>query len=70
VALTSPVMGAIADYGKSKKIFVFIYSSICIIATILLYFLGPGMIWQALLLFVLANIGFEGAIVFYNGFLP
>jgi len=70
VALTSPVMGAIADYGKSKKKFVFIYSSLCIIMTLLLYFTGPGMIWRALILFVLADIGFEGAIVFYNGFLP
>ncbi len=70
VAVTSPVMGAIADYSNSKKKFVFFYSALCITATILLYFPAPGMIWQALLLFVLANIGFEGAIVFYNGFLP
>ncbi len=70
VAVTSPIIGAIADYSNSKKRFVFIYSTLCIISTILLYFLEPGMIWQALLLFILADIGFEGAIVFYNGFLP
>ena len=70
VALTSPVMGAIADYSNSKKKFIFVYSALCIIATILLYFPVPGMIWQALLLFIIADIGFEGAIVFYNGFLP
>ena len=28
------------------------------------------MIWQAVLLFIIGNFGFEGAIVFYNGFLP
>jgi UMF1 family MFS transporter len=70
VAITSPVMGAIADFSKSKKKFVFAYSTLCIFSTIMLYFLAPGMIWQALILFILADIGFEGAIVFYNGFLP
>ena len=70
VAVTSPIIGAIADFSNSKKKFVFIYSTLCILSTIFLYFLEPGMIWQAILLFILADIGFEGAIVFYNGFLP
>jgi len=70
VALRSPSLGAVADYSSRKKYFLFIYSLVCITATALLYSLQSGMIWQGMLLFIIGNIGFEGAIVFYNGFLP
>ncbi len=70
VALSSPVMGAIADYSNRKKYFLFVYTIVCILATASLYFLKPGMILQGLLLFIIGNLGFEGALVFYNGFLP
>jgi len=70
VALSAPVIGAIADYGNRKKQFLFAYSLACILATMALYYLEPGMIWQGMLLFIIGNVGFEGAIVFYNGFLP
>ena len=70
VALSSPVLGAVADLSQNKKFFVFIYSIICITSTSLLYLPQPGMIGYAMLLFIVANFGFEGALVFYNGFLP
>ncbi len=70
VALSAPIMGAVADYSNRKKWFLFIYTMLCIIATAMLYYLQPGMIVQGLLLFILGNLGFEGALVFYNGFLP
>ncbi len=70
VALSAPIMGAVADYSNRKKQFMLIYTLICIIAMASLYFLQPGMILQGLLLFIVGNLGFEGALVFYNGFLP
>ncbi|MGD9487086.1 MAG: MFS transporter [Calditrichaceae bacterium] len=70
VAVSSPLLGAIADFNSRKKYFLFVYSMFCIASTIMLTFLEPGMVWQGLFLFVVGNIGFEGAIVFYNGFLP
>ncbi len=70
VAVSAPIIGAIADYGNRKKQFLFSYSIACIAATIALYCLEPGMIWQGMVLFIIGNVGFEGAIVFYNGFLP
>lgn len=70
VGVTSPVIGAMADYGSKKKLFLLLYTLLCIAATVSLYGLMPGMIWQGMALFILGNIGFEGAIVFYNGFLP
>lgn len=70
VGFSSPIIGAIADYSGRKKYFLFIYSMVCISATFSLFWLESGMIWQAVLLFIIGNVGFEGAIVFYNGFLP
>lgn len=70
VAVSAPIIGAMADYGNRKKQFLFSYSITCILATIALYYLEPGMIWQGMVLFIIGNVGFEGAIVFYNGFLP
>ncbi len=70
VAISAPIMGAVADYSNRKKAFLFVYTLLCILATASLYFLQPGMILQGLLLFILGNLGFEGALVFYNGFLP
>jgi len=44
VGLTSPIMGAAADHGNRKKLFLFIYTIVCVVATIMLYSLEPGMI--------------------------
>lgn len=70
VGITSPILGAMADYGSKKKVFLLAYTMLCIISTVALYKLSSGMIWLGMALFILGNFGFEGAIVFYNGFLP
>jgi UMF1 family MFS transporter len=70
VALISPVLGAIADYSGRKKIFLVGFALQSIICTALLFFIGPGTAMPALLLFLVANTGFEAANVFYYAFLP
>ena len=70
VALLSPFLGAIADRGGYRKRFLLITTLVCVVATALLYFAGPGNVAYALLLFVIGNIAFELANVFYNAFLP
>lgn len=70
VALSSPIMGAVADYSGAKRKFLIGYATLCIVFTALLYFVRPGMIFLGILFFVLANIGFAGGNVFYNAFLP
>lgn len=70
VAIISPILGAIADYSTGKKRFLLFFTLMCIISTALLYFVGEGNIFWALLLFILANIGFEAGLVFYDAFLP
>lgn len=69
-AIISPILGAIADYSAGKKRFLLFFTLICIISTALLYFLNEGSIFIALMLFIIANIGFEAGLVFYDSFLP
>jgi MFS transporter, UMF1 family len=70
VALSTPLLGAIADYSGRKKAFLFYLTALCVVFTGLLFFAKPGMTTTALILFVLANIGYEACNVFYNAFLP
>lgn len=70
VALSTPVLGAIADFSRRKKLFLLFATLQTIVFTAALFFMGPGMAVAAALLFVMANVGFEGANVFYNAFLP
>jgi UMF1 family MFS transporter len=69
-AIISPVLGAIADYSAGKKRFLLFFTSLCILGTASLYFIGPGQIFWGIFLFVIANVGFEAGLVFYDAFLP
>lgn len=70
VALSTPILGAIADFSRRKKLFLLVATVQTVLFTALLFLMGPGMALIAALLFVVANVGFEGANVFYNAFLP
>jgi len=69
VALSAPILGAIADLSHSKKRFLFFYCYLGCLCSGLLYFVEKGDYWMAIAFFVLANIGFESSNVFYNAFL-
>ncbi|MCB0731633.1 MAG: MFS transporter [Ignavibacteriae bacterium] len=69
-AIIAPILGAISDYSAGKKRFLLLFTLMCIIPTSMLYFTGSGDIYIALFLFILANIGFEAGLVFYDSFLP
>ncbi len=70
VALCMPIMGAIADFSGRKKPLLGWTTAGTVLLCASLYFIRPGMMVEALILFVAANILFEAAAVFYNGFLP
>lgn len=70
VALVTPVLGAIADSSGRKKMFLVLFATQSILFTVLLFFAGTGNAMLALGFFVIANIGFEAANVFYWAFLP
>ncbi|NBC25348.1 MAG: MFS transporter [Bacteroidetes bacterium] len=69
VVLTGPVFGAIMDYSALKKRFLF-YSYIgTIVATMLLYFVEPGMIVLGVTLIVLSNFAYATGESFIAAFL-
>lgn len=70
VAIISPFLGAIADHSTGKKRFLLIFTLICIFSTSALFFVKEGEIFIGLFLLILANIGFEAGLVFYDAFLP
>ncbi len=70
VAFTSPVLGAVADAAGRKKLFLAIYAGTAIAFTALLSTVHAGDIVTGMLFFIIANVGYEGAHIFYNGFLP
>jgi UMF1 family MFS transporter len=69
-AIISPILGAIADYSAGKKRFLLFFTLLCIISTAMLFFMNQGDVVKALILFIIANVGFEAGLVFYDSFLP
>jgi UMF1 family MFS transporter len=70
VALSSPPLGAIADYGRLRKRFLLVLTYLSVTATALMATVGKGNVLWGWLLAVIATVGFEGAIVYYNAYLP
>ncbi|MGA9115524.1 MAG: MFS transporter [Bacteroidota bacterium] len=69
-ALLAPLLGAASDAAGLRKRFLLSFTALSVLSTAGLWTVEPGMVMQGALLFILANVGFEGGIVFYNAFLP
>ena len=65
-----PILGAIADYSHLRKTMMRIFAMIGALATISMFALTDGYWWLGGVLFILANLSFGAAIVFYNAYLP
>jgi UMF1 family MFS transporter len=70
IAIISPILGAMADYRGQKKRFLTIFVIVGITGTALMYFLTTGDWLLASILFIIGNIGFAGANIFYDSLLP
>lgn len=70
VAIIAPILGVIADYSAFKKRFLFFFTTMSVIFTSLLFFVEKGDIVTGMLFFILAEIGYRSAQVFYDGLLP
>jgi UMF1 family MFS transporter len=70
VALSSPLLGGLADFAGLRKRFLFLFTLVSVTAVAMLGLLDKGMVIEGFVLIVLANIGMEGAMVFYNSYLP
>ncbi len=66
VALVAPVLGAIADRGSSKKRFLMFFTYMGVVMTSSLYMVSKGNWPLAVMLYVLATIGFSGGNIFYD----
>ncbi len=69
-AVISPVLGAASDYSHKRKRFLMAFSMLCIFGTASLYWIQRGMILPGMLVFIAANVGFQGGYTFYDAFLP
>lgn len=70
VFICAPVLGAISDFSAAKKKFMMACCYGGSLATILLFFSRSGDILWTMVLFVIAQIGFVAANIFYDAFLP
>lgn len=65
-----PILGAIADYSHLRKRMMQIFAFIGAIATILMFMITGSLWWLGGVLYIVANLAFGAAIVFYNAYLP
>jgi len=71
IAIGGPVLGAVVDQGGRRKPYLGAFTALGVAATAGLWFVGPGGlgVLPALVLVVLATVGVELAMVFYNAML-
>ncbi|MBS0958234.1 MULTISPECIES: MFS transporter [Leuconostoc] len=69
VAFCSPILGALADFRGWKKPSWFIATVLGIVTTLSLALVPNDGFWLLLFLFLLANIGFSVANIYYDSFL-
>lgn len=69
-AAVSPVLGAVADHLERSRRFLALFTLLGVLATGLLFFTGEGDWLLVSALFLTANVGFNGARLFYNSLLP
>ncbi len=65
-----PILGAIADYSNLKKRLMAVFCYIAVTANCLLFFVTGNLYLLGGALFIVANLCYGAAIVFYNSFLP
>jgi MFS transporter, UMF1 family len=69
VAFLSPLLGALADAGKARKPFLIFFMAIGTLMTFMIWFVGAGSWQTAIIVFILANIGFACGNLFYDALL-
>ena len=65
-----PILGALGDYSNLKKKLMAVFCYTGVIANALLFFITANLYLFGGLLFIIANVAFGAALVFYNAFLP
>ncbi len=69
VAVSAPTAGVYADARGAKRQMLLLTTALAVLFTALLATVQQGMILIGMLLYIAANVGFQGGQVFYNAFL-
>ena len=69
IAVSAPILGAVADRGGARKKFLAFFAAIGILMTAGLAWVHAGYWWMGLVLYGLGTVGFSGANVFYDSML-
>lgn len=69
ILLSAPILGFISDNSSLKKRFLLIMTLLGSLSTISLFFVGQGLWIVAIILYVIASIGFSGGNIFYDALL-
>jgi UMF1 family MFS transporter len=69
IAVSAPILGAVADRGGSRKKFLAFFAALGILMTAGLAWVHAGHWWVGLLLYGFGTVGFSGANVFYDSML-
>lgn len=70
VFLLAPILGAVADFSAAKKRFLRVFAYGGALFATLLCLVGSGDVALTMVLFLITQMGFVSANVFYDGFLP
>ena len=65
-----PILGAIADFSHQRKRMLQIFATLGALATVGMFFITGSLWWLGGVLFIIANLSFGAAMVFYNAYLP
>lgn len=70
VAAIAPILGAITDYVAIKKRLLATFAGLGVTAVAAMYFVQQGDWVLGAILFIIANIGANGSVIFYDALLP
>lgn len=70
IAVTAPILGAIADYSASRKRMLAAFMMVGVAACVAMTTIAEGGWRWAALIFIVGNIGVSGSLVFYDSLLP
>jgi MFS transporter, UMF1 family len=69
-ALTSPLLGGVADHAGTRKRFFVGFTVVCVATTALMATVQPGMALWGWVLAVVGVVTYEAGTVYYNSYLP
>jgi UMF1 family MFS transporter len=70
ISILYPILTSIADTRGNKKSFMQFFCYLGAIGCSMLFCFHGGNVWLGVLFFMLASMGYNGSLVFYNAYLP